>query len=367
MSRQFLFRTSIKAAISALLSASSVQAAVAQQIAVTIDTTEASQVLAALRDPALTIEQALKIAALPGSQGLIRKARDHDPRADSASFARALVAAAHHDTAAPDPSRFRFGDVRDHADVDAATLAGLNDPSTHLLDQVKARVATFPPGGPARSVVGHLVVGGAAGGFAFGDPEFFLNLDFVRSAPLAATIMQHELFHAVQALARDAHPFTGKACVTRMPRGTEVAQFLDALEMEGTASFVGDLTKLPAGVDAASDKEKADFAHILEKVPGSIVQTELSVHGLGTGADASYDDVYSLGFYGDAPLYALGYVMAREIAKEQGDKEIAALSGRPGAEFVVRYTHLKAYGRSTDAPALRMETVRWADRLIACS
>ncbi len=137
--------------------------------------------------------------------------------------------------------------------------------------------------------------------------------------------------------------------------------------MEGTASYVGDILALPErGADETLTRERARFARNVGLVSRSVTQLELSVHGLDTGAAVSPDEVYALGFYGDEVMYSLGYVMARAIAKEQGDAAIGALIGQPGVMFVERYVRLKGYGKSDEMPTLKPGTVQWADRISAC-
>jgi len=83
---------------------------------------------------------------------------------------------------------------------------------------VKRRIAGFTPEGMTGKVTGYMIVGATSGGFAFGDTQFCLNLDRFPHAVLASTIMQHELFHAVQALARSANAAMAKrtsACLVR--------------------------------------------------------------------------------------------------------------------------------------------------------
>ena len=108
------------------------------------------------------------------------------------------------------------------------------------------------------------------------------------------------------------------------------------------------------------------MARNVDMVDRSIVQLELSVHGLTSGAAVTPEEVYGLGFYGDEVLYALGYVMARAIAQEQGNGAIAELAGAPGAVFVARYASLKGYGKSDAMPGLKPETLRWAQTLAKC-
>ncbi|RAK51444.1 hypothetical protein DJ018_16030 [Phenylobacterium deserti] len=335
---------------------------------VRIDSRAAHAVLAAVRNENLTTAQALEIARLPGNQGLIRKALGYGRPADETIFAQALMAAAHRQAGAPDPGVFRFDRLRDNAEPVAKALADLEDPAQGLLERGKADMAPFVPAEATGQVTGYLVVGGTSGGFAFGEPAFYLNMERVPSARLAATILIHELFHAVQTQAQAGRASTaeGKACAVRREQSPAMSDLFTALAMEGVASRVADLIALPDTVDPATDEERRRMLRNVRMVGRSITQLELSVHGLATGAKVSYQDIYELGFYGDEVLYALGYVMAKAIAAEQGAGALADLTGRPGAAFVARYVGLKSYG-GEDAPRLGEETVSWARRLWPCT
>jgi hypothetical protein len=342
---------------------------VARPVSVTVDDSAARAVLTAVRNPRLTFAEALTIAGLPGNQGLIRKSKSYGNPADNNLFARALVAAAQEDAAYVDVSRFQFAAVRKHAAETEQALAELRDPRLQAMNAVKARIARFTPASAVGTVTGYLVVGGTSGGFAFGEPQFYLDLDRYRSAAVASTIMTHELYHSVQALARSAvqAPFNQQKCMKDLGSGGDVADFYDALSAEGTASYVGDILSLPEqGGDEVSVKERSRFLRNLDLVGRSVTQLELSVHGLTTGVAVSPGDIYELGFYGDEVMYALGYVMARAIAKEQGDQAVGELIGLPGAAFVRRYVSLKSYGKSEQVPALGQETLHWANTLSAC-
>lgn len=339
----------------------------AQNVTVTIDATAATSVLAAVRDRTLTVERALAIARLPGNQGLIRKAKSYGRTASDALFAQALVAAAHRDAGFVDIARFDFANVRDHAAQTERALTALNDPSLRLLDTARARIATFTPATLRGEVTGYLVVGGTSGGFAFGEPAFYLNLDRFPSATLAATIMQHELYHAVQALARSTPTAAQALCLAAILHAEDVATFFGSLLAEGTASYVGDVLRLPdSGADEPVTRERARFARNVGLVSRSITQLELSVHGLVTGAAVSPDEVYALGFYGDEVMYPLGYVMTRAIVQEEGERAVGELIGSRGALFVARYLKLNGYGKSAAMPALKPATVRWAHLLSGC-
>lgn len=338
--------------------------AAAQSLSVKIDAESARAVLAAVRDPALTKERALAIARLPGNQGLIRKIKSYNQPADEAQLAEALLAAAQHRIGASDGA-YKFHDVRDAADIIAPVVEAMADPAS--LAGVEARIALFAPARVKGKAVGYLIVGGPSGGFAFGDPEFYLNVARYPAASLARTIMGHELFHAVQGLALQLKPQSAaaKACLARIPEAENLQQLFGSLRDEGMASYVGDVLALPAddlGAVAARDKAQRG----VNLVGRSVTLLGLSTHALTTGSTIAYEDIYGLGFYGDEILYSLGYVMVRAIAKEQGDAAVADLIDKSGAAFVAKYLSLASYGKSKDVPGLNPVTVDWAKRLAAC-
>ena len=158
-------------------------------------------------------------------------------------------------------------------------------------------------------------------------------------------------------------------CIAQKPGGEQIESLFKALEMEGTASKVGDELSLPReGTDDATAKERAEFARNVDLVKAHVTQMELSVHGLATGVALTYDDVYAADFYGNQDLYGLGYVMARDIARDEGDAAIGTLIAEPGFAFVLRYMNLKNYGsQEADLPKLGRDTEAWALQLSACS
>ena len=343
----------------------SIGVARADPLAVSLNVDTARAVLAAVRDPNLTEARALAIAKMPGSAGLIRKIKSYGRQADEAMLAQALLAAAQHRVSDVDKN-FRFAAARDAAPAIGAVLDQLTDPSRHVLDDVKQRIALFTPPSLSGTITGYLIVGGTSGGFAFGDPEFYLDLAHFPSAPLASTILEHELFHAVQALAAHvAGPVVAGPCRNAIPGAARLDKLFDSLVEEGTASYVGDVLALSETGDAEIVKARAQFQHGQNILRRSVTLLELSVHAVTTGASISDDDIYSAGFYDDEILYSLGYVVTRAIAREQGPGAVAELLGKPGALFVQRYVALKSYG-TPGVPKLFDDTVRWGNALGAC-
>ncbi|TFI59459.1 hypothetical protein E2493_04510 [Sphingomonas parva] len=344
--------------------AAAAPAAPAAPLRVTLDAESARGVLKALANPALTREEALALARLPGNAGLIRKVLSYDRPADEAKLADALLAAAKGGSGGDVDANYRFVGVRDNAAAIGETLDYLADPA--ILADVRTRILAFTPARVRGEVGGYLIAGGTSGGFAFDEPKFYLNVAMFPSAPLARTILAHELYHGVQQLAAASRkPAAGAAaCRAKLPGGANLARLFDSLLQEGAASYVGDVLALPAG-DAPVEEARKRSQRGVNMIGRSVTLLRLSTHALATDPEADYDAIYGLGFYGDEILYPLGYVMARAIVAEGGDAALAELIDRPGAEFVTRYAALKAYG-GKDAPALDKATLERARALAAC-
>ncbi|RYD51569.1 MAG: hypothetical protein EOP60_10735 [Sphingomonadales bacterium] len=336
----------------------------AQGLSVKLDADAARAVLAAVRNPALTREQALAIARLPGNQGLIRKVKSYNQPADEARLADALLTAAQGRTSETG-GEYKFAEVRDNADKIAPVVEALADPAS--LSGVQARIALFTPARVAGRATGYLIVGGPSGGFAFGEPEFYLNIARYPVPSLARIIMGHELFHGVQGLALGLKPqgAAAAACLAKMPEAENLGRLFGSLRDEGMASYVGDVLALPVD-DLAAKPERDRAQRRVNMVGSSITLLGLSTYALTSGSGIAYDDIYALGFYGDEILYSLGYVMVRAIAAEQGNAGVADLIDQPGAVLVARYLSLAGYGKSKAVPALDPVTVTWARRLAAC-
>jgi len=358
----------MRVVLALLLGLTVATAAQARGVDVKLDAETARAVLAAVQKPDLTREQALIVARLPGNEGLIRKQKSYGAEADEGLLADALLAAAHHQaTSAGD--RYGFDKVRDNALAISRALAELMAPDAHTLDQVKRRLALFTPARVHGVVSGYLIAGGNSGGFAFGEPDFYLNMARFPSASFARVILAHELYHAVRGLA--APPLSARdrraQCVDRYTAGKDLDALFEDLADEGIASYVGDVLAAPPGDDAIAAEQYRHLSTNVRWVSRSSTLLELSVHALISGSSLSYDDIYALGFYDDEILYALGYLMAKAIAAERGPEAVAELIDQPGSAMVLAYVSLKTYGAGKETPKLHPETIQWAKSLQTCA
>ncbi len=336
---------------------------------VTVDSASARAVLQALRNPSLTLEQAHEACSLPGNQGLVQKENSYGRKATTQSCADALLAAAQ---GKPENKAFKFNFSRlKPRTAELTELLDRIDTSPVAFQQwVITRVDLFSPHDAQVAIAGYLIVGGVSGGFAFGKPQFFLDLAYFSDFDLARTVMAHELYHAVQGAfapqqrawwhAKEAEngPYAAlaKQCST-------TADYLEALYDEGTASYVGDIFLLRDAKGAAAQKALTEMQDGLAYLSNDVTLLELSITGLNAQIPVSFDAVYSLGFYVPEPEYKLGYVMAKAIATDRGDGAITALLKQPPYSFVDTYLTLPKYGKDDDHPELGPNTIAAIKRL----
>jgi hypothetical protein len=348
------------AAILALLTASAASAQVV------IDTQSARAVLAAVANPALTEAEAERIADLPGNKGLIRKQGAYNDAIGRKDFIAALLAAALR-TAEAGP--FGFSRLRGRERELSGALDAAADPA--LLARVGARVGRYAAPGFRPKGTAYLIVGGTSSGFAFGDPELWVRVtDFVGDAPGLESTLAHELFHMAQAALAGPSAATffyeserdGALTGQRAHDCYRTRAFFGNLVVEGTASLVGDEGSLPER-GPYSAKARAEHAAQAGRMAAHATLLEMSLAAI-TGPEAvPFDDVYAVGFYSPAPLYALGEAMARAIANADGDRAVSSYFTQPPEAFVRRYIELSDAAPPTAKLAkLGSLAHRWAAR-----
>jgi len=340
---------------------------------VTVDSTSARAVLAAVQNPSLTAEEATRVAEMKGNQGLVQKAVSYQMPATTEVLAEALLAAAHGTPAAnPTAKSFRFEEVKARAKDLTALVDRIDGDARGFKDWVTARVALFSPADAQVEITGYLIVGGPSGGFAFGEPTFFLNLAYFSEFEAARVVMAHELYHAVQgALAEHPSAWWARPGALKGKHGTlarrcaETAQLFTDLYQEGSASYVGDPTLLSGEEGPLAKKTREDMVAGLSQLGNSRTLLELSVTGLEAPTPVPYEKVYALGFYMPEILYKLGYTMARAIAVDAGSAALAAFLSQPGFKFAAHYAALPKYGKDDNHPKLGPNVIAALERLKA--
>jgi hypothetical protein len=340
----------------------------ASAITVTVNADAAKAVLQALQNPALTYDEALRIAQLPGNQGIIRKENDFKVPLSNESFANALVAAAHGQKATdPILVNLFFDIVKPKAPQLLQLVRQIEANPETFQASIEKRIGLFTVPGSEIRLQGYIVAGGDGGGYAFGDTNFYLNIGFMDDFILAKSATTHELYHAVQgafAGERGAAAEPSRLPLSPVQQGcASTARLFASLYEEGTATYVEDISLLPQSHSESANRKLADMTDGLRHIHDSATLLEMSVTGLKSANAVSYDDVYNVGFLGHGVLYYIGYVMAKAIVENDGPQGLAAFLKRPPYKFVLRYTQLPAYGMDKDHPTLGPNTIDAANQL----
>lgn len=338
---------------------------------VVIDSASAKAVLTAVQDPGLDRPGAMRVAALPGNQALVRKAQSYGIKATTDTFADALLAAAHGQPATDPAMRsFQLASVRARAPALTALIDRIEAHPDTFRDWVIHRVETYSPKGAGVKLTGYLVAGGKSGGFAFDDPAFYLNLGYFDEFDPARVVMAHELYHAVQAAFAPAseradlkHPDVG--ATTPAARCATLSKLFSDLYQEGSASLVGDPLLLDPTTGPLARRTREDMADGVMQIRHHATLLDLSVTGIEAPEPVPYERIYDLDFYVPEPLYKLGYVMAKAIVADRGAAALADLLSKPGYAFASAYLDLPKYGQDFDHPHLganTREVVAWLSR-----
>jgi len=334
-----------------------------------LDGQSARAVLQALNTPGLSQADASKIAHLPGNQGLIRKQSSTSAAATEQDFVDALVAAARGEAVTSDAAQsFGFAGLKARSTELQGLLDRIETNQNDFQGWVKERVTRFAPDQLAFTLQGFLIVGGGSGGYAFGEPQFFLNLAYFDDYDVAKTVMAHELYHAMQAAAApsaddDLNAFDAATATRNLRESTHLRMLFGSLYAEGSATLVGDPLLISR---ESSDKAKAfraAFAANVRRIEAHATLLEMSVISLQAPQPPNYSDVYELGFFVPEPLYALGYVMAQAIQKAGGDAALAQHATLPGYRFVQAYAGLPNYGKDRDHLKLGTNTLAAVSRI----
>ena len=332
---------------------------------VTIDSRAADAVLASVADPALSLEEAQRVARLPANAMLIRKTRDFTDASSEARFVEELLAAAR-GTRVDGRALFKFDDVkRDRAAI-AKALAEVRADEPAMLAWLKQRVQAFSPPGPPLKLRGFLIAGGGSTGFAFGGEDFYLNIaHFADDAGAVKVVVAHELYHAIQGAAVTAlgggtrgYDEAGFAKLTAKPERDRylVESFLINLLDEGAATYVGDPALL-TGDAKYSRTERERLEGQLRRMERLTHLLDMSLVALTAERPVAYDKAYAVSFYGpDQPLYYLGYTMAKAIAAKKGENRLGALITGSGCAFTREYLGIAESDPSL--PKLGADTVR---------
>ncbi len=341
----------------------------ASAMTVSIDTQSAKAVLAALANPELTHEEALKVAAMPGNQGIIRKSKEFKIPATNENFADALYDAAHGVKAKDKTEESYFFDHVKEISPQLTTLVGQMESDPAGFQQaIEKRIALYSPAGMDVHLQGYVVAGGDGGGYAFSGTDFYLNIGWVNELILARSVTTHELYHAVQgAFSKDRGAHDELPSLDGMSHAQQVCakehQLFGNLYEEGSAVEVADVSLLNQAHSEIANRQRTDLTDGVRHVRTSARLLEMSVLSFEAPDAMAFDDVYDVDFLGHGVLYNVGYVMAKAITDAQGPQGLAAYLKLPPEQFVLGYLKLPLYGKDEAHPLLLPNTIAAVKRV----
>lgn len=334
--------------------------------AIGIDYHAAEATLAAMGNPDLTAPEAERVARLPGNQGLVRKLVELGSAATTEGFAKALMAMSHGEV----PDRTYGLDLSPAKR--AATMALIRQIKSNpadFQDWISDRVRAFTPAGIDVDATGYLIVGGKADGFSFDKPEFYLNISvFGDDFGGARIVMAHELYHAIQNAMVSARPgLVFDFNIDRYSRLKSDAErtcyaqsaIAGSILAEGSATLVGDPVLLPAdGIYSRSTRER----YVLKPdLIGRTTLLDMSLRSVTMPGGVAPELVYAVGFYNRAPLYDLGYVMAKTIASSDGNAGLGRLVALGPKAFFTRYIEIADLDTTNTLPRLGSVAKVWTE------
>jgi hypothetical protein len=291
-------------------------AAAGQQITIHFDYSNAAATLRVI-ETAPPLDAAIaELVKVPDTAEVLEKAKHHDSGVTLESLARTLASARLSQQMNSDPFQWRFCIRRgpemrtliDHlqsqeADITRRLLAALR---RHLAPEFKLDATV------------HFVIGGVSSGWATGDRDFFVGMQFYHGDLEGVVMtMQHELFHAAQYAGYRGQD-TDLAKLT--PRQQVIYRLLDSLYREGSASYVEDLMSFPA--DRPYIKEMRQPAlNNQARMKDNFVLLDTLIYRAARDPNFGFDDLYPIGFdwAWQNPLYSVGEYIGRALAKEKGN------------------------------------------------
>lgn len=348
-----------------LLVANTIHAQEHSVLTVTIDTQAAKATLLALENPALTHEQALRIAKMYGNQGALRKLHEFEIPSTTEDFANALYLTAHGlPVTSPNEKSILLFLVQPKVKLLLQVLDQIDRDPAAFQGPIQQRIAAYSPSGVPIHLKGYVIAAGDGGGYAFGDTDFFLNLTMLDDFVLAQNVTTHEMYHAVQGAFADARKVDfSHAAPSQRESCTNIERLFSSLYEEGSAVYVDDPSQLENSHTSMAARKTADLKDGKAHLSLTITLLEMSVLALSAPEPAPYGKVYDIDFLGHGELYNTGYAMATALADAEGPQGIIQSLREPPYMFVLRYTALPLYGKDKDHPLLGPNTIAAAKHI----
>ena len=314
--------------------------ATAAEIELRMDAGPAAAVLELFDTAPVERERVEALLDIPAVRQMVAQTRRFDAAATDAVFVDSLAAALEGTTIEVDP--FGFSRLESRLDEIRSGLHQLQKGEAELAENIRQRVAHWAPRDLDIEATIFVVLGGSSDGWAPGDGNFYLAMQYFRDDVVGLTAMAtHELYHVLQPqILYPSEDDSGQA-----------SALLTATLAEGTATLVGNPLTFSDG-GAYLDFLQRKHSRNLRRLRQNFQLFEALYYRLASDPTVSFGDVYDLGFSGgwDSPLYFVGFHVAEAIERHRGTPALlSALQNTPADAVFADYIELY---RETDDPAL---------------
>ena len=297
------------------------------ELRLAFDLSPAESLLALIRTPGLTIQDAERRLSTPSFDALIRhRSQSFYPIPLSREqLAWNIVAAKSDDPLAhlyrhAHPGAFyHFGDISAHQDEYLQLLRTLSGTQRAMLDDVAAQLIPFLPDETTLSRNVALYFADQSDGWGTSDVTA-LDIDWFKDDyTRLLALIAHETFHAVQHALRPSREQAAFSSSAQFREG------LESIFVEGTASFV-------APERATPPQDRAEQARKGSALLDSLLVATFQ-HADSTRASA----LVNRGVAGAGPFYSLGAVMSKTIVDVLGTQALAGTLRGGGVAFFAAY------------------------------
>jgi hypothetical protein len=314
-------------------------AAFAQQINISIDIESAqaiTQVLSLKKADTLHLR---KIAGLYGNQQLIQKVKGYSGAGEDIFLSTLKEIIETGAIKENDPYNWKL--VKTKLPEIQKLLEYINTNKESFINDVKAIIQPFTPASLNAEARACFLAGGGSLGFTIGDdPTFNVALQKIGNDLKGLQyLVAHELYHSLQSIGQATRIYQKDR---QIPYAAKATYFqLYNLWAEGIATFVGDMSKIK--VTGSFSKEQHELhTKNSDRRYQNFQLLEAMLYRQFHDSTADHQSIYDIGFSTafDETSYFVGYEMARQLVKHQGNKVLADLLFKDPIRFITEYIEL---------------------------
>ena len=308
-------------------------------ISITFDVTAARAVLSLFNSSDPTKGEVTRLLSHPAIQATISQTERFSDGANADAYVDSLWAVLRGQEPEHDP--FNFQGVRDRLTGIESAISSIAAKGDTISTNVGERLASYTPSHLSLETTLYAVVGGTSDGWAPGDGNFYVALQYFREdVPGLTCMVTHEMYHVAQPAF-----FSDRTDDTQTRNADSLVRNLLA---EGTATLVGN------PMDFVGDGTYLQFlknkhSRNMDRLEENFALFEALYYRAMRDPEAEFANLYNLGFSGnwDSPLYFVGFSIAQGLERHLGRGALVELlANGTGADVLSEY--IRVYTENDD-------------------